>query len=60
MKIKCDSAVVCGVYYCAWNSNSRCVLDVVALDADGVCSLCKGREVEEDNDKNIDKDTPTF
>ena len=60
MKIKCESAVVCGVYHCAWNCCSRCVLDVAALDADGVCVLYKEREAEEDNDKNIDKDAPTF
>ena len=60
MKIKCESAVVCGVYHCAWNCCSRCVLDVVALDAEGVCTLYKEREAEEDNDKNIDKDAPAF
>ena len=56
MKIKCESAVVCGVYHCAWNCTSRCILDVVALDAEGVCSLYKERETEE----NINKDTLPF
>jgi hypothetical protein len=33
---------------------------MVALDADGVCTLYRERETEENIDKDIDKDAPAF
>lgn len=41
MKIKCEYIVVCGNYNCEHNSYSRCIRDVIALDANGQCALCK-------------------
>lgn len=39
MKIKCENVIICGNYRCAWNCGCRCSHDVVALDANGKCSL---------------------
>ena len=43
MKIKCENVIICGNYKCAWNCDCRCGHDVVALDANGKCSLEKPR-----------------
>jgi len=43
MKIKCENVIICGNYRCAWNCDCRCGHDVVALDANGKCSLEKPR-----------------
>lgn len=41
MKIKCNKIVVCGNYKCRWNCEGACGQDVVALDANGKCTLAK-------------------
>ena len=41
MKVKCEYVVACGNYKCAYNNFSKCIKNVIALDANGQCALCK-------------------
>ncbi len=44
MKVKCENVVVCGNYKCELNVDGACVRTVIALDADGKCSLFRQKE----------------
>ena len=44
MKIKCENVVVCGNYKCELNLDGACIRTVIALDADGKCSLYRQKE----------------
>ena len=41
MKVKCEYVVACGNYKCAYNSFSKCIKNVIALNENGQCALCK-------------------
>ena len=47
MKIKCENVVVCGNYKCELNLDGACIRTVIALDADGKCSLFRQKEKAE-------------
>lgn len=44
MKVKCENVVVCGNYKCELNLDGACIRTVIALDADGKCSLFRQKE----------------
>ena len=60
MKIKCENVIICGNYGCAWNCNCRCVHDVVALDANGKCSLEKPKTYVKTDARAQIKDNAAF
>lgn len=56
MKIKCENVVVCGNYKCDLNIDGACIRTVIALDANGKCSLFRQEEkVEKPAPKPISK-----
>ena len=60
MKIKCNKIVICSNYNCAWNCEGRCGQDVVALDANGKCTLVKPKPVPKDTAVAQNKSKPAF
>ena len=48
MKVKCEYVVACGNYKCAYNNFSKCIKNVIALDANGQCALYKSKLVSKD------------
>ena len=52
MKIKCENVVVCGNYKCMLNLDGACIRTVIALDADGKCTLFRQTEKTEKSAPN--------
>ena len=49
MKIKCNKIVSCGNYECVFNQAGECSHDIISINANGQCALCKLKPVPKDN-----------
>ena len=49
MKVKCNKIVSCGNYACVFNQAGECSHDVISINTNGHCALCKLKPTPKDS-----------